>query len=483
MNEKILLDEHKPTRNTASPDSVGGHRPAERTARDTAVQAQRDRDGKVSRYLRYLLEQTPLSPVDRALARELALGAVRRRATLDTVIRAYLKHPDKRLPTPTREILQVAIYQILFLDHVPAFAAVDEAVQQAERFHHKRQQGFINGLLRTLLRELPAPAPERLEPARDAVPCGDGRSRRLGRDVFADPTDQPVDYLAAAYSLPRELARRWRERFGPDQARKLAEHAIARPPLIARINRLRGNVASVLASLKQDHQPAQAHDNAQSVVLLDPIESLTGLSAFRDGLLQPQDPTATAVVASARAGPGDDVLDFCAAPGTKATHLAERMDNQGRIVAVDVNENKLRRIETNARRLGVEILSTHLAEEIAKLELQSFDLVLVDAPCSNTGVLARRPEARWRFEEEGFAGLLQDQFALLLAAAEYVKPGGQLLYSTCSIEPEENEQIVEKLLTRLPRFHRAGQTLTLPAGRDAPQQWHDGGYRAMLEAS
>jgi len=451
----------------------------EHSARDTAVQALRDRDGNASRYLRYLLARTNFSPADRALARELALGAVRRRDTLDAVIRAYLTQPDKKLPTPTGEILQVALYQILFLDRVPNFAAVDEAVEQASRFHHKRQQGFINGLLRAILRDLPEEPAQVRPAAADAVPRDDGSSVRMGKAVFPDPDADPDGYVAAAYSLPRTLVERWWTRYGPEKTVKLARHSIARPPLICRVNAWRGSMEAVLASLKQDNQPAVAHENGLSVVI-EPVDSLMTLSAFRDGLIQPQDPTATAVVAAARVKPGYRVLDFCAAPGTKTTHLAERMENRGEIVAVDVNAEKCQRIETNCERLGIDIVTTCPTEELGRLDLKNFDLVLLDVPCSNMGVLARRPEARWRLDDESLSQLIRDQFSLASAAGQYVAPGGQLIYSTCSIEPEECEQMAEKIAKRLP-LRLVSQKTTLPGGATDPTQWHDGGYQALFE--
>lgn len=454
----------------------------EHTARDTAVQAQRDREGNVSRYLRYLLARTKLPPADRALARELALGVARRRSTLDAVIRAYLSQPGKKLPAPVDDILRVALYQILFLDRIPKFAAVDEAVEQAARFHHKRQQGFLNGLLRAVVREMPDEPIAVRPPAADAIPRDDGRSVRLGRPVLPDPSRQPEEYLAAAYSLPRLLVDRWQGRYGPAKTEALARHSIARPPLLCRTNTLRGGMEAALASLAEDRQPARRHENGWSVVL-EPIDSLMSLAAFRKGLLQPQDPSATAVVASLRVQPGMRVLDFCAAPGTKTTHLAERMENRGEIVAVDISEEKCQRIESNCRRMGISIVKTCPAEHLHDLELRSFDLVLADVPCSNTGVLARRPEARWRFGDETLSQILRDQFSLALAAGQYVAPGGQLAYSTCSIEPEENEEMAEKIARQLPHLKLVSRTLTLPDYTDDPIRWHDGGFLAVFASA
>jgi len=199
-------------------------------------------------------------------------------------------------------------------------------------------------------------------------------------------------------------------------------------------------------------------------------------------LIQPQDATATAVGFAAGAQPGMRVLDLCAAPGTKTTHLAELMNNRGKIVAVDVSEEKLGQIESNCRRLGIDIVECRLAETVGTLEPQSFDLVLVDVPCSNTGVLSRRAEARWRFDEKKLAVLVRDQRFLAAVAAGFVRPGGRLVYSTCSIEREENEDLAAHLLDRRKRLFLLGERLTLPAGCRRPARWRDGGYVAIFQA-
>ena len=454
------------------------------SARDIAVRSLRDRGGNVTAHLNRLLGDSPLSRSDKALGRKLAMGVIRRRDTLDAILRAYLKHPGKKLPGAVREILYVALYQILCLDRIPDFAVVDEAVEQTARLHHKRQSGLVNGILRTILRELPekqkdSPSPA---PAADVIPMCLNNSRRVGRAVLPDPDTAMLEYLASAYSLPLVLARRWIEGFGEEEARRLGGRSCLHPPLIVRVNRLRSTLDQVLQSLTQSGATALCHENGCSVVL-ELAKDLTQLPAFRDGLIQPQDPTATAVAEIAAVQPGMRVLDFCAAPGTKTTHMGELMDNRGSITAVDVSPEKLEKIEQNCRRLGVEIVSTRLASDVGQLEPRSFDVVLVDAPCSNTGVLGRRPEARWRFSGENLTGLVEDQKALLTMAGEFVAPPGRLVYSTCSIEPEECGQIAHWFTKRPGHFGLSDEILTLPGGGESPEHWHDGGYVAIFNSS
>ena len=179
-----------------------------RNARDTAVQALRDQGGNVSRRLRHLLRRSSLSAADQSLATELALGCVRRRGTLEAVLRAFLKEPDRKLPAPLAEILHVGLYQVLFLDRVPDFAAVNEAVEQADRFHHKRQCGLVNGVLRSIARSLSAVTDSPPPLNSDVIPVGPGRYRTTDKAVFADPASDPEAFLSAAFSLPDNPQRR-----------------------------------------------------------------------------------------------------------------------------------------------------------------------------------------------------------------------------------------------------------------------------------
>ncbi len=451
------------------------------TARDIAVSALREGEGTLAARLDALLESNPLSPADRALARELAFGVVRRRSTLWAVLRGFLAEPDRRLPGAVPYILLVAAYQLLFLDRVPGFAAVDEAVEQTRRHHHRRQSGMVNGVLRTIARNVSEAASGRPPLAADVIPVAADVFRRCERKVFADPHDEPARFLSTAFSLPAALARRWLEQFGSlASAADVCLHAASRPPMVLRVNTLKTDVADVVERLAGQGVEARPHENGLSVVLATHAD-VRSLEVFNEGLVQPQDATATAASLAAAPEPGMNVLDFCAAPGTKTTHLGELMGGQGHITAVDVSEGKLARIEDNCRRMGLEIVRTRLAEGIGSLETGSFDVALVDVPCSNTGVLARRPEARWRLNEENIARLARDQADLLAAAAAFVKPGGRLVYSTCSLEPEENIGVVREFLKRCKTAKLSEDRLTVPAGADEPTRWYDGGYIAVLQ--
>lgn len=436
----------------------------------------------------------PLGPADRSLARELALGTLRRQGTVDAVLRAFLAHPDRALPDMLRHILHVAIYQLLFMERIPQFAAVNEAVTLVAGSGFAGQRGLVNGILRGLTRAVSGPqkagpqqadgqAPAARTPiATDIIPI-DGRTfRKVDRKVFPDPSLDPVGYLAAAHSLPRDIARRWIEnQHSLEAAVELAYHANARAPMVLRVNKLKGDVQMVRAALAAEGIESVPHANGASLVLAEHA-NIAQTKAFEQGLIQPQDPTATAVSLAADPRPGMRVLDFCAAPGTKTTHIAELMENRGSIVAADVSPQKLAMIEPNCRRLGISIVTTRLAPDVGRLPAASFDLVLVDVPCSNSGVLSRRAEARWQFEGKHFAQLVRDQRLLATAAAGFVKPGGRLVYSTCSIEPEEDSQVAQGLGRQAPAVRLVREQLSLPAGAEDPSTWRDGGYYAIFEA-
>jgi 16S rRNA (cytosine967-C5)-methyltransferase len=452
--------------------------PRPHSARDVALDALLDRAQNVSARLDRLLAQGGLAHGDARLARELAMGVVRRQLTLQAVLNAFLARPGQHMPGPVEQIILLGLYQVIFLDRVPDFAAVNEAVEQASRHGHRRQSGLVNGLLRNVVRALSPPLEGPGLAGRSVIPLEPGRHRTMDRPIFDDPAQRPIEHYSRAFSIPLALAGRWREAHGAALAEELAYHANARPPLILRVNTAKTTVEEAIASLAAEGAEALPHANGLSVVLTQ-APDLTALGVFREGLVQVQDPTATGVGAAAGAKAGMRVLDFCAAPGTKTTHLAELMGNAGHITAVDVSEQKLALVRSNCQRLGISIVETVLAERIGSLETASYDLALVDAPCSNTGVLSRRAEARWRFDAGNLDALRRDQIALVRAAAAFVRPGGRVVYSTCSIEPEECGQVASAA-GRSKRLDLADQELALPGGADRPEQWHDGGFRATF---
>ncbi|NQU75967.1 MAG: hypothetical protein HQ546_06630 [Planctomycetes bacterium] len=451
------------------------------TARELAIEALLDREGMVCVHLHRLLSQRSVDATEAHFATELVHGVTRRRRTLDEVIRAYSARPGRSLPATVREILRLAVYQLIFLERVPAFAAVNEAVASCLA-RHPRSAGFVNALARAVsvgcgeLQNGPAPL------TGQCVAITPDSYRQMDRKVFhSRPSDAgQAALLGQLCSLPNDLAGRWLKRSrSPADAFVEAMQSNARPPMVARVNAARTTVAEVLSRLASEGVQAVAHENGSSIVFVEHA-NVTDLEVFRLGLITPQDATATAVALAAEVRPGMRVLDFCASPGTKTTHMGELMADAGEIVAVDVKEEKLALIEAASRRCGLGIIRTCLAEHVGALEGGSFDRILVDAPCSNSGVLARRVEARWRFQADRLGRLAGDQRQLLALAAAFLAPGGRMIYSTCSIEPEENQDVVRGFLRKHGQLKLLTDRCVGPLGFAPPQRYRDGGYFAVL---
>jgi 16S rRNA (cytosine967-C5)-methyltransferase len=353
------------------------------------------------------LEKEPLSPLDRAFFMETFFGVLRNLSRLDFLI-AQLR--EGHIDPETRAILRLGLYQIFHM-RTAAHAAVNESVELAGR-----ARGLVNAILRRALREKDA-----LETALAAA----------GEEI--------------ATSHPQFLLDRWQATFGGEATRLLCAWNNEPAEVHVRANELRITAADLLRS-SAEAEPSPAHPLALKVKHIPP-------AWITDGLCYVQDPSTLLACDLLAPQPGETVLDACAAPGGKTTYLAQLMHNQGRIVACDLYASRVARLRENIARLGVTIaqaIQHDCMQAGPPLTPTSFDRILVDAPCSNTGVLRRRVDVRWRLTEEDFLRMPAQQLALLKRTATLLKPGGTLVYSTCSLEPEENDQVVEQALAAIP---------------------------------
>jgi 16S rRNA (cytosine967-C5)-methyltransferase len=352
-----------------------------------------------------------LSRQDAGLATEIAYGVARRTLALDAAIARHSKRPIKKLETGVLVALRIGAYQLLFLDRVPGHAAVDATVELAKKQGLSRAAGFVNAVLRKIADDKTIPLPE-----------------------------DPQERLAVAESHPAWLVRRWAARLGLAETEALC-HADNQPaPVCVRVNRTRATREEVQAALAQVGVTARPTPYSPLGLALEDPGPVAALEPFQRGLFQVQDEAAQLVSLAAAARPGMCVLDACAAPGAKACHLAEQMEGQGEVFAVDIHERKLRKLEEEATRLGVAgLLRLRAADATRPLPLpeRSFDLVLLDAPCSGLGTLRRHPELRYRREEADLARLAALQRSLAENLLRYLKPGGTFVYAVCSPEPEE----------------------------------------------
>lgn len=415
----------------------------------------------------------PLSAADRRLVTQLVYGVLRRCGTLRALVQPFVNRPAHQVEAWLWDALSLGACQLALLTHVPAHAAVYETVALADAFGRPGARGFLNGILRRVAELV---TDERTtEAAADALPLEQGVYRRLSRSVFPDPKAHPQEYLAAAFSLPDWLVERWLPRYGVEECRRLGFWFAAPTPLTLRCHLQRCPREQLLAALRKAGHQAEAGEHPQAIRLHDagPIRELPG---YADGWFTVQDESAMRVASALDPQPGETVLDLCAAPGGKTTHLAELMHDTGRVIACDADAARLQILAPLAQRLGLSIMELHPLRDKngADVPRGPFDRVLVDVPCSNTGVLGKRPEARRRLRPNDLQHLVTLQTHLLRLASARVRPGGVLVYSTCSIEPEENRHVIENLLRNEPHF-------SLEAEEDAiPGKPADGGYWARL---
>jgi 16S rRNA (cytosine967-C5)-methyltransferase len=349
---------------------------------------------------------------------ELVYGVLRNRSRLDWVLNCYSAKPVGTTDTWTRNILRLGAYQMLFLDRVPVSAAVNTAVELAKE--HGGKHGYVNGLLR-------------------------GLDRKRGTIRYPDSGD-PVARLAMLHSHPVWLVKRWVSRYGVETAEALLQANNRPAPLTIRTNILKTTRSALKVALEAEG--AQVAETTSSPVGLDIISSsgwLRTLQTYRDGLFMVQDQAAQLISLLLSPRPGETVLDACAAPGGKATHLAELMQDRGTVVALELDASRMAKIRENSRRLGTAIISPHQGDA-GRYHVGTFDRVLVDAPCSGLGVLRRHPDGRWNKTEQTIGDHAALQRRILENCASLVKPGGTLVYATCTTEPEENDEVISWFL-------------------------------------
>jgi|SRR6266568_194555 len=447
---------------------VSGQKP-----REIAVRVLERRQGMefVEDLLENALARAQLSLPDRHLCQQLVYGIVRWQMTLDWLIARKTKG---RAQKPLlQNLLRLGLYQIFWLDRIPNHAAVHETVELAKRSGLVSQSGFLNAALRGYLRE-----------------------SESTRGLLAElKNTQPH----LGYSHPQWLVARWQKRWGQVKAQQLMEWNNTPPKTFARLNTLKAEPATLLAHWRDEkveydvvHHPWFEKNLVFELQAHPPLERLP---SFQKGLFYVQDPSSLLAPRELNPHPGETVLDLCAAPGGKLTYIAQLMRNQGRLVARDITPARLKLIEENCTRLGVTCVQlvwpgTPQGPKDPSDEQQAntpltpplrpshFDRILIDAPCSNTGVMRRRIDVRWRIGPKEITRLSAIQLHLLQEAAPLLKPGGRLVYSTCSLEPEENQQIVQHFVQQHPDFTLQKERELLPFVEAV-----DGAYLAVLEQS
>lgn len=391
------------------------------------------------------LKKHAVSEQDRRFITELVYGTVKTDGTLAWMIGRYVSRPIEKIAPMMQDILKLGFYQIFFMSKVPPSAACNQSVELAKKYGHVGTVKFINAVLRSAIRN-----PEKVD--------------------FSGLDESSPRYLALKYYHPEWLIARWLKQFGRETTLRICDFNNQSAALSIRTNTLKTDREKLLEILAAEHAVCARSNWAPEGIVCTEHQGMHSFASLQAGLFQVQDESSMLVAHVLRPEPGEFIIDCCSAPGGKTTHIATLMQNRGRILATDIYAHKLEKVEENAERLGIEIIETKLADalQIGEMYPSMADRVLVDAPCSGLGVLRRKPDARWRKDQASLQALPELQLQILKSAANAVKPGGVLVYSTCTIAREENELVVEAFLRETPSFHleRTSDFLPVPSGKN-----------------
>jgi 16S rRNA (cytosine967-C5)-methyltransferase len=409
--------------------------------------------GFASDLLEKLWKRTDFAVRDRALINITVNGVIRRKLTLDWLIDRF---SSRKLPESAgylRQILRLSIFHLLYLDSIPPHAILHQAGELAKRQGDTRKCSYINGLLRNLLRK------------KDELPFPD--------------LNQPAEHLSVLHSHPLWIVNRWLETRHYEEVKEICRVDNLPAPVFVRCNRLKSTPEELEAELKRDGIDYKRLAESLDFWRIKPSKPIGSLRSFRDGHFQVQDISTIRAVDLLNPKPGENIADLCAAPGGKAVYIAQRMNNTGSLLAADSNPVRLEKLDENLRRLGVSNASIErinpLRGETSRGNTQ-WDGILLDVPCSNTGVLRRRVDARWRVTAADITRLAKQGRELLAAASHLIQPGGRIVYSTCSLEPEENGETVRRFIETNTDFKLIKEELSLPS-----EDQGDGHYCALIK--
>jgi 16S rRNA (cytosine967-C5)-methyltransferase len=386
-------------------------------------------------------EKTLFSKKDRALLQALVFGVLRWRGRLDWIIDYFSKTRLNKIDPKVLNILRLGLFQIIYLDRIPVSAAVNTSVEMTKTAAAPWVVRYVNGLLRNTVREY----------------------RHV---AFPEVDKDPAKALATKKSFPKWLIKRWLDRFGLKETGLLCDAINTIPPITVRCNTLKTSREKLLEAFEGYAEKIEITNYApDGVFFFNPKISIPKIEAFEKGLFQVQDEAAQLVTLFLNPQPGEIILDACAGLGGKTGHIAQRMKNSGRLVAMDKDENKLLRLESEMHRLGVSIVRTcihDLSTPLNREHFEKFDRILLDAPCSGLGVLRRNPDTKWRVSQQTPAYCQKRQSLFLDNLAHLVKPSGVLVYVVCSMEPEENESVIKGFLDKHAQFAIEKRPAELP---------------------
>ncbi len=428
---KELKRRHKspqPTKSTSSASDSKSAQSSRELAMDVLVRVEQQQAySNIALNQVLLREKLPRS--EAGLVTELVYGTIQRLNTIDYLLTRFLSKGLDKLEPWVRSLLRISLYQIHYLDRIPHHAAVNEAVKIAGRRGHKGISGMVNAVLRNMLRQ-----PEKLQ----------------------IPTDLPIiESIALTYSHPEWIVSRWLDQYGESETRAICESNNKPPHTSVRVNAIQMNTDKFLTLLGENGYSSERSAIAPDGIVVEGGGNMALSSWYKEGDISIQDESSMLVARIVDPQPGEKVLDCCAAPGGKTTHMAELMNDQGSIIANDIHEHKKQLIDAQAERLGIRSIQTRIGD--ARLLGSDyvdhmFDRILLDAPCSGLGVIRRKPDLKWAKQEGDITEIREIQIRILDNIHNLLKPGGMLIYSTCTLEYDENQAVISQFLEKHPDY-------------------------------
>ena len=370
------------------------------------------------------LSKSQLDYQDKKFASALFYGVLERRITLDAVIKSYSSRPADKLNIEVRNILRMGIYQLCYMDSVPDSAAVDESVKLAKKNKNPAVSGFVNGLLRAFIRD------------EKKLPKGKNK----------------LEATSIEYSCPLWLVEKWNKEYGREVLEAMLKTSFGQPPTTVKANTLSYDLNDIIKSLNEDGFRSEKNSVVKDALNIFGSGSIENTQAYKNGLVHVQDMASQLCCKAVDPEAGDTVVDICSAPGGKTFTMAELMENKGRVLAFDLHENRVKLIRSGAERLGLSIVSAQTNNgKVFNENIPQADRVLCDVPCSGLGVIRRKPEIKYKNPED-FENLPKIQYEILETSSGYVKIGGVLVYSTCTVSKAENDEVVDKFLENHKEF-------------------------------
>lgn len=407
-------------------------------------------DSYVDKLLAHELADTQLESRDKALLTELVNGVIRWKAKLDWVLTGFYHGDYSKCLNIIKNAMRVGLYQIQFLNKIPIYSAIDESVEIVKRIQGPKTAGIVNGVLRNI-------------------------ARNLDNIRYPVKDKDQVYYLAIFYSHPKWMVKRWIQRYGYDETERLLQYNNRRPDVPIRVNLLKAEQEEIKKIFEEnDISVNKVPYIEQSLILKSPKLDIASNNLFTEGKITVQDPSASMAAMLVNASTGSDVLDICAAPGGKSFFLAEMMNNEGTVTAVDSYTNKISMITEGADRLGFSCINAELADARNYSPGKLFDAVIADVPCSGLGTLTKKPDIKWKRDIDDIPKIQNLQRKIMENAAKLVKPRGAFVYSTCTIEPEENEDNIKWFLDNNPDFEIE------PADNYLPSELCEDGFMKTL---